>query len=177
MRGVGILLLLMAQLSVFAQGRIYFNNRNSVGDTGVSRPDGRGAGAGVTAQLMLVGPGGELTPLFPTTSFRTFSPATEYFIVPVQVDLPGVPGGSAATFRMRAWEGSSWENATLRGESNDVFIPYLAGSDIHWPDPLPEPDLSGLQGFTLAPIPEPSTIAFGVLGLVLISLRRSHLAN
>src|SRR5688572_24128718 len=93
--------------SSFGQGTIYFNNRAlPYVDAPVSRPDGTGAGANVTAQLFLVGGAGELFPLFPTTTFRTSSPATTYYVNAVNITVPGVGPLQPATVRMRAWEGS-----------------------------------------------------------------------
>lgn len=58
-------------ISTHGQGTVIFNNRTPTGDAHVSGPDGKGAGAGFTAQLFLVSSSGVLTPLFPTTTFRT----------------------------------------------------------------------------------------------------------
>ena len=121
---------------------------------------------------MLVAGGNALAPLFPVTTFRTFSPATTYFVQPIELVVPGVPIGSPATFRMRAWEGPSWEQATLWGESNDVFVQQLHGHWPQWPNSLPSSELVGLQGFTLLPVPEPSSIALGALGLGVLFMRR-----
>src|SRR5438105_9468288 len=61
--------------SVFAAdtpGSVIFNTRVAgVVDAKVSRPDGTGAGAGVQAQLFLVGSDGSVTGLTPATTFRT----------------------------------------------------------------------------------------------------------
>lgn len=91
------------------QGTVIFNNRTPTGDARITRVDGTGAGAGITAQLFLVGSGGSLTPLLPTTTFRTTPAAATYFVNEVMVTIPGVPAGSPATLRMRAWEGPSYE--------------------------------------------------------------------
>jgi hypothetical protein len=161
--------------SSFGQGTIYFSNRAlPYVDAPVSRPDGTGAGAGVTAQLFLVGAAGELMPLFPTTTFRTFSPATTYYVNAVNITVPTIGPLQPATVRMRAWEGSSYETATLRGESNDIRISRLG-------DPIPCPFiqcwetgyLTGLQPFTLTvPEPQPLTLTLAA-ALLLFSRFRS----
>lgn len=168
---------MLLSLSSFAQGIIFFNNRTSLGDAPVTRPDGTGAGAGFTAQLFLLN-GSTFTPLTPTTTFRASSPAAAFFINPLDIVVPGVPAGSPATFRMRVFETSagSWDvasaaNSTFwRGESANVQVPQLGG--INPPDGMPTPDLAGLKAFTI--IPEPSTLALAILGAAaLLHLRRS----
>lgn len=164
----------LVSVSVSAQGLVTFNNRTPTGDARVTRPDGTGAGAGITAALYL-NTGGTLTMLSPTTTFRT-SAAAAFFVNAVNdLVVPGVGPGANATLRMRAWEGASYEaaaagNTLLRGESNDITL-ALGGIPAGAP-PIPTPGLSGLQGFQLVAIPEPSTIALGVLGAAALLLRR-----
>ena len=167
---------MLLSLPCFAQGIIFFNNRTSIGDAPISRPDGTGAGAGFTAQLYLLN-GSTFTPLTPTTTFRTTSPAVAYFINALDIVVPGVPAGSPATFRMRVFETAcSWDAANAagstfwRGESGDVQVPQLGV--FNPPDGVPTPDLAGLQGFDL--IPEPSIIGLGLLAAVPLLYRRGH---
>lgn len=158
--------------SAFAQGTISFNNRTPTGDARVTRPDGTGAGAGITAALY-----SGATMLTPTTTFRT-SAAAAFFVNAVEVTVPGVPAGGSAPIRMRAWEtaAGSYDAASaagstfLRGESNEITVTGLGGTPAGAP-PIPAPGLSGLQGFALV-VPEPSTIALGVLGAAALLLRR-----
>ena len=166
----------LVSVSTFAQGQIIFNNRTPSGDAPVSRPNGLGAGAGITAQLYLVGAGGALTPLTPTTTFRTTSAAAAFFVTDINpFAVQGVLPGQSATFRMVAWEttAGSYENAVatgaLNGASNDVLVNQLGGTP-QGGAPIPPPALNGLQAFTL--IPEPSTMALGVLGAAALLFRR-----
>ena len=168
----------MVSVSSFAQGTLIFNNRTQTGDAPVTRPDGTGAGAGITAQLYLVGAGGALTPLTPTTTFRTTSAAAAFFVTEINpFTINGILPGQSATVRMRAWEtaAGSYEAAVgttfLSGESNDVTIPQLGGTPAGGA-PIPTPSLNGLQGFGLTAVPEPSTIALGVLGAAALLFRR-----
>ena len=161
--------------STFAQGTIFFNNRTSAGDVRVYTYDGiSGAGqypGGVTAQLFLVpAGGGALVPLTPTTTFRD-SPAASFFLNPVDVTVPNVPAGAPATVLMRVWataEGA-YETASFRGESAPLTISALGGINPETGAIVPTPDLAGLQTFT---VPEPSTIALGVLGAAALLYRR-----
>src|SRR5690349_17187322 len=122
------ILLAAAALGGWAQGTVSFNNRTSTGDAKVVGPDGYGLGmSGGMAQLYLSS-GGILTRLDPATPFRSSSAAASYFIVPVDVTVPGVSAGSPATFVMRAWiGGSSYETAFQRGESAPVTVAALGG--------------------------------------------------
>jgi hypothetical protein len=95
------------------------------------------------------------------SAFRTGLAAG--YVVPSTVEVPGVPIGGSATLRLVAFNGSAFEGATESGFSNDVTV-TLGGGTV-----LP-PDLVGLQGFTI--VPEPSTIALGVLGAAALMLRR-----
>ena len=110
-----------------AQGLVYFNNRVAgVVDARVtfevscgnySGNSGTGVGAGFTAQLF-GGPEGtqlfNLTPLFPTTTFRTSSGEAQGYVDPVVVEVPGVPSGKRAIFQMRVFgDGVIWVNRLL----------------------------------------------------------------
>jgi len=168
----------LVSVSSFAQGTLIFNNRTQTGDAPVTRPGGAGAGAGITAQLYLVS-GGTLTPLTPTTTFRTTSAAAAFFVTEINpFTITGILPGQPATVRMRAWEtaAGSYEASIapgsqfLRGESNDVTISQLGGTPAGGA-PIPTPSLNGLQGFALA-VPEPSTMALGVLGAAALLFRR-----
>jgi hypothetical protein len=160
----------LVSVSTFGQGTLIFNNRTGNVDAPVQRQNGLGAGAGVTAQLYLVGAGGTLTALTPSTTFRTTSAAAAFYVNQQTVAIPGVAPGGSATVRMRAWEGASWDAAVVRGESNDVLVNGLGGVPAGGGAPITDPILTGLQGFTL--VPEPSTMALGLLGAAALLYRR-----
>src|SRR5687767_3714778 len=102
---IAILFSAVISISSFAQGSLIFNNRTPSGDYPIKRPDGSGVGAGFTAQLYLVGAGGAVTPLTPTTTFRTSSPAAAYFINDINpFIIDGILPGQPATVRMVVWE-------------------------------------------------------------------------
>ena len=134
--------------------------------------DGRGAGSipGITAQLFLVGTGGALKPLYPTTTFRNTSEAAMYFvnvIDPFVVD--GVLPGQSATFRLRVYQGPSYEAAFGSGcffqmESNDVTV--RLGGTLANGEVIPAPFLNGLQGFSYtAVLPPPQYILFNSVSI------------
>jgi hypothetical protein len=154
----------------YGQGQVNFNNLDALADKskGIYRPDGTtGAGAGITAQLFLVGAGGVLTALTPPTTFFT-DPGAEFLLNPVDVTVPNVAGGGSATFRVQAWDTQlgSYTAALaangLRGESGD-FVNKVGGGTL-------PPENTVFTGFTM--VPEPSTIALGVIGAAALLLRR-----
>jgi hypothetical protein len=104
-----------------------------------------------------------------TTTFRGSSGLLSFYLNSVNVVVPGVLRGQPATFRIRVYDGPSFESAnSFRGESNDVFVSRLGPAG----DVEPDPDLSGLNAFTLEPVPEPSTWAILAFGRIV--LRRSR---
>lgn len=82
-------------------------------------------------------------------------------------------GGASVWVEVRAWKGgpgiTSWANAMTRGES--VPIQIALGDPAAVPPQAP-PNLVGLASWTVQVIPEPSTIALGVLGASVLFLRR-----
>jgi hypothetical protein len=119
----------------------------AAGDTGVTE-----------GQLTAASVGG-------TTTFRTSGSG---LLTQTTALLPGVTGGRA-TFQVRAWDNmggtvTTWDAALLRqdvakGKSNLFSPPFDVGFGTVQP-----PALQGLQSFNIAAVPEPSTIALGLLG-------------
>jgi hypothetical protein len=168
------LVAVLASATAFGQGTINFNNLVSAAgiNAPVFKPDGTtgaGAGAGANAQLFLLA-GGVYTALTPATTFRTSpaGPAQGYVVAPATaVTVPGVAGGAQATVVLRAWEGAgTYDAAAIRGESSPITI-TLGGAGA--PPSLPA-NLVGLTSFSM--VPEPSTLALGLLGAAALLYRR-----
>jgi hypothetical protein len=170
----------LVSASTFGQGTILFNTRvTGQVDAPVSRWDGTGAGAGFNAQLFLVtgsGASAAYTALSPATVFRTTSPVAAYYVVQptTAVIVPGIGAGQQATVVMRVWEGavgSSYDTAIgrLRGESNPITITLGGVPPVG--APIQDALLIGMQGFEMG-IPEPSTMALGLLGAAALLCRR-----
>ena len=170
----------LVSVSTFGQGTILFNNR-VVGqvDAPVSNGDGTGVGAGWNAQLFMVTGGGgaaTYTALNPATTFRTTSAAAAFYVQPTgPVIVPTVAPGQQATVVMRAWAGaigSSYDTAICKMQSNPVTV--TLGGVPATGAPIPDAVLVGLQAMLLAGpcIPEPSTMALGLLGAALLYRRR-----
>jgi hypothetical protein len=170
----------LVSVSSFAQGTLTFNNRNLTGpnNTTYNAPiNGVNNPANTTAQLFLVGAGGALTALTPINTFRA-APNSQFLTGPVTVTVPGQPAGTTGlNFVVRAWEGASYDTATVKGQSAQFTVGALGGTTAAGQIFLP-PDLGGpggvgglpAIGFTL--VPEPSTIALGLLGAAALLYRR-----
>jgi hypothetical protein len=175
-----ILTALFCRLSAFGQGSfagmgaVTFNTYGGGVNAPVTLWDGSGPGlsSGWNAQLVHVRSDNVIVPLSPASIFRNTSPAASYYVQqPAEnVFVPGVSPGESATLRLRAWQGASYETATLRGESSDLTLSVggvpLSGNG----PPIPPPLLVGLQGFTI--VPEPSIISVALLGATLLMRRR-----
>src|SRR5687767_13418511 len=91
----------------YGQGQVVFANRvTGVFDAPVILTgDPRGPGPDYSAQLLLQGANGSLTPLLPTTTFRPSgigaAAVADRYWFPVTLDVPGVPSGANATFVVR----------------------------------------------------------------------------
>jgi hypothetical protein len=164
----------LVSVSTFGQGTILFNNRvTGQVDAPVNRADGTGAGAGVNAQLFLVTGGSTYTALSPATTFRSSSAAAAFYVTQPAgpVIVPTVAPGQQATVVMRAWEGpvgSSYDTAVLKGQSNPITI--TLGGVPSTGAPIQDAVLVGMTGFPL--VPEPSTMALGLLGAAALLYRR-----
>jgi hypothetical protein len=169
---VAIAAILLTAAATYAQsGAVNFNNRVvGVVDSPVVTASGTGAGtvSGMQVQLFQVGAGGSLTAIGSAISFRgTTDPLAKYFDGGA-TDIPGTTPGGTATLRVRAWTGASFAAAgNTHGESAD-FTAALGGGT------LPPENLANLKGFTVVAVPEPATLALGVLGIagVLMARRR-----
>jgi hypothetical protein len=163
--------------SAFAQGTIVFNNRNLTAPAGGTyNAPITGNTVGATAQLFLVtGAAGSetYTPLTPVNTFRA-APNNAFLTGPVQVEVPGQPPGTTGVrFVVRAWQGASYDTATERGQSAIITVTQPLGGTPTGAPPITPPDLGGAQGLQSFPVvPEPSTIALGLLGAAALLYRR-----
>jgi hypothetical protein len=158
-------------VGVLAQGQFTFGNKNLLStppvDAKVFRPDGTPlAGADYWAQAYVGTSLDSLAPVGSPVNFRTGSNAG--YIVSQVVTTP-FPGGTTVFVEMRAWEAgvNSYEAAIaggkLYGKSDPIQLTVAEA-------PNPPPDMIGLKSFSL--VPEPSTMALGLLGAAALLLRR-----
>ena len=164
---------LIVTAAAYGQGTVQFNNRLTASgiDAKVLMP---GGGTAVSdpafkAQIYAGAEGSAVTALKAvptTTTFRTGNAAG--YINPVDVSIPGIAGGSKSTMVMRVYNGATYETSTIIGTSNPITI-TLGGAGS---PPGPGAEMTGLTGFTLTLVPEPSTIALGILGVAALLFRR-----
>jgi len=174
--------------SAFADGQIQFANRTITKDGGGSydvpiwqynggAQGNVGAGSlagGVTVGLFFNGNQVAQSVLRSTSSQQFFgTPSSQ------AATIPGVQPGTTQTLVVREWQGSSFDAAKAGGgqwgeqtftskplggtdtQGNIFLVPTMTG----WTDQ------SG-NGVTLNPVPEPTTIAFGAIGIGALLLRR-----
>lgn len=141
-------------------------------------------GTGFTASLWAapVEPG-VVPPVFQqlaTTTFRTLATLPGYIqpqpnglavVVPF-ITQPGTP----AQFQVRAWDNMNATITTWAGALANSAIRPLGASDTFTLTPRFVPDipsdLIGLTSFNLTIVPEPSTLAFGLVGTLLVGAWR-----
>jgi hypothetical protein len=167
--------LVLATVSGFSQGTLDFKNIAIVGGIRVVDAPVRDAGGtlllGTAFRAALyAGAGGategELRLIGASQTFQTVTTGAGYFIGGTRtLNENGVQvgPGASATIQVRAWavaSGATWEAATTRGASPLLTI-ATGGTGT---PPGPPSLLTGLQGFNVVVVPEPSTIALGILG-------------
>lgn len=160
--------------ATYGQGTVDFNNYTQAGGAGapiwdVGSTGTKGPGAGVTAGLFVNGT------LAGTTDFATQA-GFEYLLNPVGITVANIVGGTTVNFEVKAWATTfgtaqnSYDLAVAAGGKNGtsgVFSGVLGGAGN---PPGPASNLDNLASFTL--VPEPSTIALGVIGGLALLLRR-----
>jgi hypothetical protein len=173
--------LLAISAPAFGQGTILFAN---VG-TGLNAPifDENGttrlAGTGFSVELLAGATAGSLQPISGAiTSFLTGGSAGYFNNGGVAVALPGLAPGSQPFFQIRAWNNAggtitSYAAATSSGQSAifQLQSPSVLGDPSAQP-PIPAQSMRGLTSFNLVPVPEPSTLVLGALGVAALFLRR-----
>jgi hypothetical protein len=156
-------LLTLASFSSFAQGTVLFDN------VGINQPiylfdGGPGAGTDPSARAALF-MNGSIIPGSITTFFSTTDPGAMY-VSAIVVGIPGVTPGSPANLQVGAWIGGpTFDEATARALS-ESFSVVTGGAG----EPPTLPQEVNFRSFSI--IPEPSTIALGLLGAGALLLRR-----
>jgi hypothetical protein len=163
----------LTAFSAMAQGKFVFANRNTATtppiDAKVFLPGGVTplAGTDYLAQAYVGLDEASLAPVGVAVPFRTGAAAGYISAATINTTIAA---NTAVVIQMRAWEaakGASYEAAVagggIYGKSNVVPVTLTDA-------PAPPADLVGLQSFAL--VPEPSTMALGVLGIAALLLRR-----
>lgn len=162
----------LVAIGALAQGQISVGNRVS-GKVDAPITDDKGAkldGAAYLAQAYVGKTADSLAPVGTAQAFRVGTAAG--YITTTAVTVAGAPDGTALFVQLRAWEaagGANYEAAyaagKLAGFSNTISMTAAEAPNL-------PPSMAGLQSFALAAIPEPSTLALGMLGAAALLLRR-----
>jgi hypothetical protein len=180
----------VAALSAMAQGTLNFANGGAGVNAPVSDINGGAllSGAGFTAQLFAGTAGTAWDSLTGLTTSPFATGASSGYFFGGSAAVPGVAAGSSAAYQVRVWNSSAfgtWAAAWAAFQAGDptahvgvsgwngVGLPTstLASSNLGGGAVTP-PNLTQLQAFGLQAVPEPSTIALGILGAAGLLLRR-----
>jgi len=164
-------------VGAMAQGQFTFGNKNltttPVIDAKVLDDKGAAlAGTAFWAQAyvkLATDPDSSFAPVGAAVNFRTGNNAG--YIVPVVLTTT-YADQTSVNVQMRAWEaagGTSYEAAVAAGKLAGMSTPVTLKVATA---PAPPADMIGLTSFQLSAIPEPSTLALGVLGAAALLLRR-----
>jgi len=166
-----------------ADGTVNFNNRvGSSPNFTVNAPifdlDGatKLAGTGYLAQLYGGASEATLAAVGVAVPFRTGTGAGYFNPAPDATRaIPGITPGTAAAIQVRAWDaskGATYEAALAAGGATGKSLTLtIPTGGVGEPPSLPA-DLVGLQSFSLTIVPEPTTLALGLLGAALLVIRR-----
>lgn len=179
---------MLAAVGVYAQGTVNFAN----GAAGVNAPISYNPGSGATVlaapgnvpgntwlAMLFAGPAG--TPAAGLTDTIVSGAPSALGTTPGYVlggarTITGIASGGTAVLQIRAWStslyGTSYPTTAALDGSAPGFGLSTPISVVLGGGPTPTPNMTGLTSFTIAPIPEPSSIALGLLGLGAVALFR-----
>jgi PEP-CTERM motif len=167
---------LMIAASAYGQGQFIFNTHDTVGGNVLTFQDGAGAKIAGADYFVDVLAGKDANSLLSVTgdaalviNRMTAAGAATGFTTPFSATftVPGMAGGAAATVGYRAYQGTSWDSASVRSQ-----LQMATGTVLLTEAPTPANQVSlGAQTVTL--VPEPTTLALGLIGLgSLLAIRR-----
>lgn len=165
-----------AAATALAQGTVKFSNYSTVDgiNSPVYAPGNVKLGAAYLGQLYAGTTADSLAPVGTAVAFKDAAGAGTGYVIGGTVTINSVAGGANAFIQLRAWEaagGTSYEAAQASGKmfGASPTITIATGNPNGSPPTVPAA-LTGLASFTL--VPEPSTLALGVLGAAALLLRR-----
>jgi len=165
----------LVAVSALAQGQFQFGNRDPLGtppiDAPVKNSDGTLLeGAAFLAQAYVKLPSEGVDAYKPVGSAVAFRNAPRAGYITTETVTTAYAKNTLINVQMRAWEASGGNNFEAAmasgkkyGQSEAIQLTVRTAPDV------PEA-MAGLQGFSL--VPEPSTLALGVLGVAALLLRR-----
>jgi hypothetical protein len=176
--------LLIPAAATAADGTLTFNTDDGLADgpfvfntDGTTKLDSSFVG-----QIWAGADGNSLAAVGPVAQFGLFNGAVNAGVNGIifngsSVTVSGVTAGGSGVYQIRAWEGntsSTFAAATKRGQSANVTATF--GGDTG-SGSIPGPNVDQFSSFSLALVPEPTTVTLGLLGLGgLIASRRRKTA-
>lgn len=166
-----------AAATALAQGTVNFSNYATASgiNAPVFAPGNVKLGSAYLGQLYAGPTADSLAPVGTAVAFKDAAGAGTGYVIGGTVTINSVTPGANAFIQLRAWDaagGTSYEAAQAAGKiyGNSATITIATGGGGS-PPATPSP-LTGLASFTL--VPEPSTLALGVLGAAALLLRRRN---
>jgi len=161
---------LMVSIAAYGQGQFIFNNR-SLPDVNAPFQDSSGVNlTGYTVQL-LAGPKGtavDQLQAIGTTDMRTGNAAG--YVNPTTPTVPGVAGGKDADVFLKFFQGTS-----TSGTAAATLGPFTVTVQEAPATPVPLPLGTSPINTGIGTVPEPTTLALGLIGLgSLLALRRRN---
>jgi hypothetical protein len=166
--------LALTATSSFGQSQVSFFTRDFVGDAAgdshiIFNTDmiTRAAGPNIVAQIVIGATGGTLESIGAPVALNTVASGNPGFIFSGAVAVTQNVG-DMVDYQIRAWDittGATFAGATTRGISNIETV-TLVGA------PSAPVDLNTFSSFNLEVVPEPSTVALGVIGGLALLMRR-----
>jgi hypothetical protein len=161
---------LMVSIAAYGQGQFIFNNR-SLPDVDAKFVDTTGAGlTGYTVQLLGGATGTAIGSLQPVgqTDMRTGNAAG--YVNPLTVTVPGVANGAKADVFLKFFQGTS-----TTGTAAATLGPYTVAVAEAPATPVPLPLGTSPINTGIGNVPEPTTLALGLIGLgTLLAFRRRN---
>ena len=167
-------------VGAWAQGSVNFSNLPFGANALVTDGLGNKLGTAYLAQLYAGAAESSLAPVGAAVAFRNNSAGVATGLFSGGERVTSLPVAGGGVFQVRAWEaalGNSYDVALAAGNGlkvgkSSVFAIGTLGDSLAQPPGTPV-NLTGLTSFSLVAIPEPSTVALGLLGAVsLLAFRR-----
>ena len=173
---IAVLTGLVLAVNVFGQGQVVF--RNTPSTPVVDFTTGSAAATGValaglyyttdlasTPDLDIPNDGWILAATTAITPVPTFAGVYSGGTV----TITGLPEGTAVLLQVRAWSAAYADYEAAWAGASDQPTPLVGGSNVMQVSlgggSLPVPNISTIvEGFTITPVPEPSTLVLGLLG-------------
>jgi hypothetical protein len=161
---------LLTACAAYGQGQFFFNTHDTTAGNVLTFVDPSGPISSSTAfvEVLAGKDANSLTALTPTLALnRTGAGAGFANPFSATYTVAGMAGGSSATVAYRAYEGTSYDSASIKSSQ------ALATSPVVLTEPPTPPNEVALGTANVTLVPEPTTLALGFIGLgTLLAFRR-----